>query len=131
MPVTYHIPDVKAFNGLLGQIIEKIQAGLMYGPAVVTLDRPKRSKEQNAAMWAALTDVSNQVEWHGQKLTPKDWKHVFSASLNGQRSVPGLDGGFVVLGVSTSKQSKEWMSNLLELIYAFGSERGVKWSEAA
>lgn len=97
----------------------------------VTLAEPKRSTQANAAMWAMLTDVSRQVEWYGKKLEPTDWKHIFSAALKKQRVVPGLDGGFVLLGQSTSAMSKSEFSDLLELIAAFGSERGVQWSEPA
>lgn len=95
---------------------------------VVEVKPKTRSLEQNAALWAMLTDVSRQVDWHGQKLTPEDWKHVFSASLKQQRAVPGLDGGFVVLGQSTSKMTVREMSDLMEIITAFGAERGVRFS---
>ena len=44
-----------------------------------------------------------------------------------QRAVPGLDGGFVVLGLSTSKMSKDEMSELLELALAFGAQKGVEF----
>lgn len=100
-------------------------------PVVLTLAEEKRSSEQNRAMWAALSDVSRQVEWYGQRLSPEDWKHVMSASLYKQRTVPGIDGGFVVLGQSTSKMTKAQFSELLELIHAFGNERGVEWSDDA
>lgn len=89
----------------------------------------KRTLDQNAKMWSMLYDVATQVEWYGQKLSAEDWKHIFSASLNQQRAVPGLDGGFVVLGVSTSRQSKQWLSDLIEVIYAFGAEHEVKWGD--
>ena len=79
-------------------------------------------------MWAALAHVSRQVEWHGQKLTPEDWKHVFSASLKQQRAVPGIDGGFVVLGQSTSKMTVREMSDLMEVIACFGAEHGVRFT---
>jgi hypothetical protein len=88
-----------------------------------------RSVIQNARLWAMLTDVSEQVDWHGQKLAKEDWKHVFSASLKQQRAVPGLDGGFVVLGQSTSRMTVREMSDLIELMLAFGAEHDVKWSE--
>ena len=78
-----------------------------------------------------LTDLSKQIVWYGEKLTKEEWKDVMTAGLTKQRAVPGIDGGFVMLGVSTSKQSKEWLGQLIELIYAFGSERGVQWSEPA
>lgn len=89
-----------------------------------------RSTEQNAKMWAMLGDVSKQVDWHGKKLAPEDWKHVFSAAITKQAVVPNLDGtGFVVLGQSTSAMTKGELSELIELISAFGAERGVEWSE--
>lgn len=96
---------------------------------VVEIKPATRTVLQNSRLWAMLTDISRQVEWHGLKLSPEDWKHVFSAGLKKQRAVPGLDGGFVVLGQSTSKMTKAEMSELQELMSAFGDERGVKWSD--
>ena len=90
---------------------------------------PKRSLDQNSKLWAMLDDVAKQVEWYGQKLGREDWKQMFTASLKKQKAVPGIDGGFVVLGVPTSSMSKKLMSELIELIYAFGAERNVIWSE--
>ncbi|QDQ29167.1 hypothetical protein FNU76_00535 [Chitinimonas arctica] len=91
-----------------------------------------RSSEQNEKMWAMLADIARQVEWYGQWLTAEEWKHVFSAALEKQRVVPALEGGgFVVLGVSTRRQSKRWFSDMFELMYAFGSERNVRWSAPA
>lgn len=87
-----------------------------------------RSLEQNARMWAMLDDVSRQVDWYGRKLTPEEWKHVFSASLKKQDVVPGLDGGFVVLGLSTSKMTIREMGELMELMEAFGAQKGVRFS---
>lgn len=89
-----------------------------------------RSLEQNAKLWACLTDVSRQVEWYGEHLTADDWKDVFTASLRKAKVVPGLDAGsFVVLGLRTSKLTKGEFSDLIELIHAFGAERGVVWSD--
>lgn len=89
-----------------------------------------RSDAQNRRMWAMLRDISKQVEWYGQKLSDTDWKHIFSASVEKQRAVPGLDGGFVVLGISTRKQSKRWFSDMFEVMQAFAAERGVKFTTA-
>ena len=75
-----------------------------------------------------LTDISKQVNWHGRKLTQEDWKHVFTAALSKQEVVPGIDGGFVVLGKSTSKMTKAEMTELQELMAAFGAEQGVKFT---
>ncbi|EOU9561542.1 recombination protein NinB [Cronobacter dublinensis] len=100
-------------------------------PLIVTIQEKTRSVEQSKRLWATLRDVSEQVVWHGMKLDSEDWKHIFTAALKGQRSAPGINGGFVVLGQSTSKMRVGEFSELLELIYAFGAERGVSWSEGA
>lgn len=91
---------------------------------------PRRSLDQNALMWSLLGQISKQVEWYGQKLSSEDWKDVLTASLRRTRVVPGIDAGtFVPLGMRTSQMTKEEISDLLELIYAFGAERGVKFRE--
>lgn len=95
----------------------------------VTEDKATRTTAQNALMWAVLTDISEQVEWHGQRLTPEDWKHVLTASLRKQRAVPGLDGGFVVLGTPTSRMTIGEMTELIELAHAFGAQRGVTFAQ--
>ena len=92
---------------------------------VVTLAEPTRTLDQNSLLWPLLTEVSKQVDWYGNKLTADEWRDVFSASLKRQKVVPGLDGGFVVCGQSTSRMSKREFSDLVELIYAFGAERGM------
>jgi hypothetical protein len=96
----------------------------------VSVAPPTRNLAQNSRLWASLSDVARQVIWHGRKLDPESWKCIFSAALKKQDVVPNIDGtGFVVLGQSTSKMTKGEFSELLEIIYAFGAERGVVWSE--
>ena len=97
---------------------------------VVTLAEPTRSLEQNAKLWASLSDLAMQTDWHGIKLTQEEWKDLLSAGLVKAKVVPNMDGnGFVVLGQRTSRMSKQEFGDLLELISAFGTERGVRWSE--
>lgn len=98
-------------------------------PRTVIIADEKRSDASNRKMWAMLRDIAKQVEWYGQKLKDEDWKHIFSASVEKQRAVPGLDGGFVVLGLSTRKQSQKWFSDMFEIMEAFAAERGVKFSQ--
>ncbi len=96
---------------------------------VIEFRKARRSADQNALLWAMLTDVAQQVEWYGQKLTAEDWKDVFTASLRKSRVIPGIEAGsFVVLGMRTSDMTKEEFSNLIELIHAFAAERGVVFS---
>jgi hypothetical protein len=98
---------------------------------ICEIKKKTRSLEQNAKMWAMLFEVSDQVNWYGNKLTSDEWKDVFSASLKSQKVVPGIDGGFVVCGQRTSKMTKSEMAELIELMMAFGAERGVKFSDIA
>lgn len=95
-----------------------------------SLKEQVRSDASNRRMWAMLRDISAQVVWHGQKLSSDDWKNVFSASVEKQSSVPGLDGGFVVMGVSTRNKSKAWFSDMFSVMEAFGAEHGVKFITA-
>ena len=89
----------------------------------------KRTLPQNDKMWAALTDVADQLTWHGVRLRPDDWKLIMLDALKQEmRMVPNLAGnGFVNLGRSSSDLSKQEMSDLIELIHAFGAEKGVKF----
>lgn len=95
---------------------------------VLTVKPSTRSLEQNARMWAMLTEISEQVEWYGNRLTAEEWKSVFSAAMKRAKVVPGLDGGFVVCGQSTSKMTRAEMSEMQTLMEAFGAERGVRFS---
>lgn len=96
----------------------------------VEFKRARRNNEQNSLLWACLTDVSEAVTWYGQKLTPEDWKDVMTASLRKARVVPGIDAGsFVPLGMRTSDMTKAEMAELIELILAFGAQRGVVFKD--
>lgn len=93
----------------------------------------RRSVDQNSKMWAMLTEVSHQLDWHGQSLRPDDWKLLFMDALSREsRVVPSIDGaGTVDLGRSSSDLSKQEMSDLIELIHAFGAEHGVIFRDVA
>ena len=97
---------------------------------ICRIEPPTRTLEQSALMWALLAEISSSVQWYGRKLSSEDWKIVFSASLKKMDVVPNIENtGFVALGLSTSKMTKKEMSDLIELIYAFGSQQGVKFNE--
>jgi hypothetical protein len=99
---------------------------------IVTFRAASRSLEQNAKLHAMLADVSHQVVWYGTKLCVEDWKRIFAASLQKVRVVPGIDAGtFVPVGLRTRDMTISEMSDMIELIYAFGSERGVEWTDEA
>jgi hypothetical protein len=117
---------VQAHQAIATAWAECVKPMLLAGHRLVLEVKPEtRSNEQNKRLWAMLTDISRQVDWYGQKLSPEDWKHMFTASLKKTRAVPGIDGGIVVLGQSTSKMTKAEMCELQELMSAFAAERGV------
>ena len=97
----------------------------------ITFQEAKRTTDQNARMWAMLTEVARQVKWHGQRLSADDWKLIFMAALKQElRIVPNLDGtGFVQLGRSSSDLSVAEMGDLMDLIAAFGAREGVTFAE--
>lgn len=99
----------------------------------VTFQGPKRSVPQNDKMWAALTDFSEQLSWHGRKLLPHQWKKMFLRELNSELLlVPNFsNNGYIDIGESSSDLDKEEMSNLIELIHAKGAEYGVTFNEPA
>lgn len=97
--------------------------------SIVELRDPKRSDLQNRRFHASIRDVSEQVGWAGEMLSEEDWKRLFIASLYGQKVVPGISGGFIVLAKQSSEMSVSELSELQEFIYAFGAERNVEWSE--
>jgi hypothetical protein len=109
---------------------------LQNGAAVrVTVEpfQPTRTIEQNSKMWACLSDIAKQVEWHVdgkmQLIEPEDWKDILTAGLKKtQRIAAGIEGGFVMLGQRTSKMKVGEMIELIEFALWFGAERGVVWS---
>ncbi|CAX60727.1 phage NinB protein [Erwinia billingiae Eb661] len=98
-------------------------------PYQIVIQEDTRSLAQNRMLWSCLNDVSRQVIWYGRKMDSESWKHVFSASLKKQDTVPGIDGGFVVLGQSTSKMRVSEMRDLITLIHAFGANHNVTFSD--
>jgi hypothetical protein len=96
---------------------------------IVEIKPKTRTLDQNRKLWAALNDLARQVTWHGLKLTAENWKDMTTAAVKRQQVVPGIDGGFVVLGASTSKMSKAEMSELLEFIIAFGTQQNVVFGD--
>lgn len=129
--ITRTISDLQGAGAAIKWFTDNLFKGLQGGPVVVSLGREKRNPIQNRLLWALLEDVAAQVDWYGHKLTKEDWKDVFSAAWKQQDVVPGVNGGFVVMGVRTSQMSKAEFGELVEIIQAFGAEKEVRWSDPA
>ena len=96
---------------------------------------PNRSKDQNALLHDALTDISKQVEWKGQRFNVVTWKRLCTASWLREMGespdlIPALDGnGFDLIYEHTSDLSVGQMSALLEWVLAFGAQNGVTFGK--
>lgn len=89
-----------------------------------------RTKEQNAKLWPMLKDISKQVIWHGYTLTDDEWKDFFSAIILKQKVMPNMEGtGFIAVGGRTSKMNRRVFAEMIELLYAFGADHDVIWSD--
>jgi len=99
----------------------------------IEFKQAKRTLPQNDRFWAMLTDVSRQLPWHGMKMTPGQWKLFFLDALRRElRLVPNIDGtGFVNIGTSSSDLTIGEMSDMMELITAFGAKHGVVFHDEA
>jgi hypothetical protein len=111
---------------LAHQLIDKAPEG-----AVVNIREATRSGDQNARMWAMLSDVS-RAKPDGRTMTPERWKAAFMQSFgHAVQFENDLEGRPFPIGHHSSRLSKAEMSELIDFIGAWGSERGVKWSERA
>lgn len=129
---------IGALTTLRPRMIEafrRVEAMLKAGLTVEIIVRErktKRTSEQNRKLNAMCGDLAEQVLWHGQAIGKDDWRHMFVAAYRKeQRIVPGINGGFVVLGASSRKLTVSECSEVIEMIYAFGAEREVIWSDPA
>lgn len=98
--------------------------------AVLNIREATRTDDQNAKMWAMLSDVA-RAKPQGRILTTEAWKALFMNAAGFQCSFePSLDGrGVVPLGFKSSRLNKAEFSDLIEAIYAYGAEHGVRWTE--
>tara|TARA_B110000091_G_scaffold27896_1_gene27699 strand:- start:782 stop:1219 length:438 start_codon:yes stop_codon:yes gene_type:complete len=113
---------------IIPRISQMINKGLFAGEVVCTLSRPVRTPEQNNKLHPLIRDVKTQVEWMNL-CTEDEWRQFFTGIIQGQKPVPIPEGGIIMVGGSSRELKKKQMSDCIEYIYAFGSERQVKWSE--
>lgn len=106
------------------ELVEKAPAG-----SVVRVSAPRRTIPQNDRMWAMLSDVSRSKP-EGRMHTPEVWKALFMhACGHAVQFEMGLSGEPFPVGFRSSRLTVEEMGELMEFISAWGSERGVMWTE--
>lgn len=98
--------------------------------AIVTIREESRSGEQNAKMWAMLSDIS-RAKPEGRHWTPETWKAAFMHVLGHQvQFCEGLDNsGPFPLGFRSSRLSVRQMADLITVIDEYGTRHGVVWTD--
>lgn len=98
--------------------------------AVVTIREGTRTLDQNARMWAMLSDIA-RAKPEGRHMPPEVWKAAFMSAL-GHEIVwqPGIeDAPPFPAGFRTSRLSKRMFADLITFIAAYGDRHGVEWSD--
>jgi len=98
--------------------------------AVVNIREATRNRDQNARMWAMLSDVS-RAKPEGRHWTPDTWKAAFLHSLGHQCAfADGLDGsGPFPIGFRSSRLTVRQMADLITVIAEYGDRHRVTWTE--
>lgn len=97
--------------------------------AVVRIAPQSRTLDQNALLWALLSDVARSKPL-GRCHTAEVWKELFChACGHAVQFETGLNGQPFPTGFRTSKMSKAQMADLITFILAWGDEQGVRWSQ--
>jgi hypothetical protein len=99
--------------------------------AVLNIREATRTNDQNAKLWAMLSDVS-RAKPQDRRATPDVWKALFmNACGHAVQFEVGLDARPFPVGFRSSRLNKGQMSELIEFIYAYGAENGVIWTDEA
>jgi len=97
--------------------------------AVVNVKEAKRTVDQNALLWAMLSDVS-RAKPEGRTHTPDVWKALFMHALGHEtRFEMGLNGEPFPVGFRSSRLTKDQMADLITFISEYGDRHGVQWSD--
>lgn len=98
--------------------------------AVVTIKEATRSLDQNARLWAMLSDVS-RAKPEGRMHTPEVWKNLMMhACGHAVQFELGLDGKPFPVGFRSSRLTKSEMSDLMEFVAEYGARHGVRWTDS-
>lgn len=96
---------------------------------VCNIRKPARTLDQNAKMWAMLSDISRAAP-EGRRWTTDTWKAAFMHALGHEVLwQPGLNGEPFPAGFRTSKLNKTQMADLITCIQEYGDRHGIDWSQ--
>lgn len=115
---------------------------------MVQISEPTKKREQEEKYHAMIGDIARQCDYHQKKLKAESWKRLLVEAMvfilreeakgqgkpdpfpTGGTLLPSLDGMRIVqVEVLTRNFSAAQASQFIEYLYAFGAEKGVRWSE--
>lgn len=114
------------------EAVQRVAAGQDFD---VTISEPKRTLAENALLHALISELARKLEWAGKRRDAETWKRLlvaawYRAEGKSLEILPALDGhGVDIVPVRTSRLSKRDCADLIEFIYAWGAEQGVRWDE--
>jgi len=98
--------------------------------------------EQRRFFNAICGDLAAQIEWHGNRLTKDDWRHMISGTVLRWRTMPGIDlgdgrPGIVMLGGSSLNLRKAECAEAITMALQIGDHPDeqrlscppVRWSD--
>ena len=97
--------------------------------AVVTVKEAARNLDQNARLWAMLSDIS-RAKPEGRRHTPEVWKALMmNACGYAVQFETGLNGEPFPVGFRSSRLTKAQFADLITVAQEYGDRHGVPWSE--
>lgn len=98
--------------------------------AVLNIKQAARTSDQNAKLWAMLSDIA-RAKPQGRVLSTEVWKALFMNAAGFTCTFePTLDGqGVIPLGFKSSRLNKAEFSDLIEAIHCFAAEHGIQFTD--
>ena len=105
-------------------------------PLTLEVKEEKRSDAENRLLHAMLGHISKTQEWAGKRRDIETWKRLLTAAWCRARGeqvelLPALDGhGVDIVFRRTSLLTRKECAELIEFIFAWGSENDIAFHEA-
>jgi hypothetical protein len=104
---------------------------------MVQISEPTKKREQEEKYHAMVGDIAKQCEHIGRKWDLDDMKRLLVDEFAEEMRLAGtplhhdsLDGQRIVqLGIQTREFRVKEAAQFIEYLYAFGADRGVRWTE--
>lgn len=115
----------------IAELLERVGVGQ---DIEIEIREPRRTLAENALLHALITEMAAQLEWAGKKRDVETWKRLLVAAWMRAEGktieiLPALDGhGMELIPVRTSGLGKRACADLIEFIYAWGAEQGIRWA---